>query len=432
MTALVTEAPAAQSRKATSQIDRVRDWCLNWDYRRLLDPAENGAPVPVIERFDWNGRAIDPGFRRVRVIGRQLYVLSRAASGGVESAGPLAERVATSLMQHGRGKDGQFVSRLAPDGTMLDDAADLYDIAFALFGLAWWYRYSGDARAIALATASVAHLTARMRSPSGDGFVDRLPGPGKHLQNPHMHLFEAAIFLTAFTGQDNFRKLAQELFDLTRSRLVDPVTGTLAEEFDAAWRPVAGPQGKVTIEPGHQFEWAWLLDRWAVVSGDPEALHLARDLFDFAFAQGRDPYSGLILDAVCPRGEPLERNLRIWPNTELLKAQVAMAERSGGKAHSAAIDETIARIFRHYLAPRRIDASTSLGPGFWVDYLKADATQLHCDHVPASTMYHIMFAFSEALRFHDHRDPFDTGGWMPDAAHGITPSHPLQPWGDLR
>jgi mannose-6-phosphate isomerase len=159
-------------------------------------------------------------------------------------------------------------------------------------------------------------------------------------------------------------------------------------------------------------------------------LQLSRSLFDFAITHGIDPASGLILDAVCPQGEPLEKNLRIWPNTELLKAHVAIAEREG-RAQCHLIDQTISRVFRHYLGSASIDGSTSLGRGFWVDYLKADARQLNCDHVPASTMYHIMFAFSEALRFHDNHAPFDAGLWTPGPAHGATHSRSLHARGEL-
>lgn len=418
MTSFAIDARSDDACTATSQIELARDWCLNWTYRRLLDSGDTASRVPVVERFGWDGRTLDPGFRRVRVIGRQLYVLARAACGEVEIAGELAERTAEALMRHGVGGDGQFFSRLAADGTALDLTADLYDIAFALFGLAWWYRYSSDPRAIELATASVSHLRENMRSPSGSGFVDRVPGSGMHLQNPHMHLFEAAIFLAVFSGGEMFRSLADELFELARARLIDRPSGTLAEEFDADWRPLAGPGGKVKIEPGHQFEWAWLLDRYAILSGEREALSLARTLYDFAYEHGRDPESGLIFDAVCMDGEPLETNLRIWPNTEFLKAQAAMAERAS-QPYLGAIEATIARIWRHYLAPVRVDGRTRVAPGFWIDYLRADARTLNCDHVPASTMYHIMFAFSEAIRLRDNQHPFEVRGWraaQPQAA----------------
>jgi mannose/cellobiose epimerase-like protein (N-acyl-D-glucosamine 2-epimerase family) len=431
VTSSSTNAQVEEAGIATPEVELVRNWCLNWGYHRLLDCSDQPLQVPVIERFDWDGRALDPGFRRVRVIGRQLYVLSRAACGGVHGAGALAERTASALMDRAVGGDGQFVSRLSADGAVLDSAADLYDIAFALFGLAWWYRYSLDPRAIELAKTSVSLLQSKMRSPSGLGFLDRLPGPGKHLQNPHMHLFEAAIFLTVFTENNIFRSLADELFELARTRLVDGESSTLAEEFDSGWRPLIDQQGKVRIEPGHQFEWCWLLDRYAILSGKQEALDLARSLFDTAFEHGRDPESGLILDAVCAKGEPLETDLRIWPNTEFLKAQIAMAERAG-QPYSDGIEATIARVFHHYLIPNRIEKNANFAPGFWIDYLKDGAKRLNCDHVPASTMYHIMFAFSEAIRFRDKHHPFDVCEWRSGKPRSALFSRQLSTAGDLR
>lgn len=395
-----------------TRFDEVRDWCLGWDFHRLLQHGEDAPHLAVIERFGWDGRALEPGFRRVRVIGRQLYVLARAACGGAASAGEPAGVVADALMRHAIGSDGQFVSRLAPDGAVLDAASDLYDIAFGLFGLAWWYCYSGDTRVPEHAERAVEHVLAKLRSPSGIGFVDRRPGPGKHLQNPHMHLFEAAIFLVAFSPRPAFRQLADELFDLARTRLFDRTSGTLAEEFDGNWHPLADAQGRVRIEPGHQFEWAWLLDRYALLSGEQEAVEIARTLHEFALRHGCDPATGLVFDAVCHRGWPLERTLRIWPNTEMLKAQVVMAERNG-TCDFGGIAETIARVIRHFLSPQDRHDLTDASPGFWIDYLEADAVTLKCDHIPASTMYHILFAFSEVVRWRDGHSAFSAASWRP-------------------
>ena len=40
--------------------------------------------------------------------------------------------------------------------------------------------------------------------------------------------------------------------------------------FDADWRPLAGLTGRL-VEPGHQFEWAWLLERWSRLRGRADA-----------------------------------------------------------------------------------------------------------------------------------------------------------------
>ncbi|MGG2334310.1 AGE family epimerase/isomerase, partial [Salmonella enterica] len=70
-----------------------------------------------------------------------------------------------------------------------------------------------------------------------------------------MHLLEAALALFEASGDGLFRDLALELLVLFETRLFDAASGTLAEFFAHDWqrlRPSA-------IEPGHQFEWAWLL-----------------------------------------------------------------------------------------------------------------------------------------------------------------------------
>ncbi|MDQ9786272.1 hypothetical protein RF094_26580, partial [Serratia marcescens] len=77
-------------------------------------------------------------------------------------------------------------------------------------------------------------------------------------------------------------------------------------------------------------------------------------MFAFAQAHGHDPATGLIRDAVDPTGRVLAPDLRIWPNTEYLKAQVAMRERlgEGPGFDDTALAANLARIFRHFLTPQ--------------------------------------------------------------------------------
>lgn len=394
------------------QCSDVRRWCLDRDYRAFLSADACNAAVPVAERFDWTGKAMEPGFRRMRVLGRQLFVLSRAALGGNASAQACAPLVASAVLGKCIGPNGQFVSRLDPAGRIVDATCDLYDIAFGLFGLAWWYRYSGDERVLPAALRSVAHLNEVMRSPSGMGFVARTDAPVQHSQNPHMHLFEAALYLCAYLPHPDFAALAAELFALAEQALFDPSSGTIAEEFDGNWHAAASRDGQIWIEPGHQFEWAWLLDQFAGLTGKMAPLRLADRLFAFAENHGIDQTTGLVFDAVSPGGEVLAADLRIWPNTERLKAQVVMAERAGRNRQSeAALQDTLARIRHFYLRSRPLPEGGQLGEGWWIDYLHADGRTLKSDHVPASTLYHIVSAFSEIIRYCDNHEPFTCHTW---------------------
>ena len=45
-----------------------------------------------------------------------------------------------------------------------------------------------------------------------------------------------------------------------------PTTGALREFFAADWSPAPGIDGRIA-EPGHHYEWAFLLARWAALTG---------------------------------------------------------------------------------------------------------------------------------------------------------------------
>ena len=49
------------------------------------------------------------------------------------------------------------------------------------------------------------------------------------------------------------------LVDLFRTKFFDTVSGTLAEYFNDDWSRAPGEDGRMT-EPGHQMEWAWILN----------------------------------------------------------------------------------------------------------------------------------------------------------------------------
>lgn len=401
----------AQKTDLQNALRTAREWTSK-AIPSLISTARDHRHGGYVERFDWSGTPLDPGFKRTRVTGRQTYVFSHAAIGGLPGAHEAASHGAAFLKGRCLRTDHQFASRLSTSGTVLDATADLYDIAFGLFALAWWHKLSGDAQAVDIAEASLAQICDTMRSPSGRGFVAREGDSGRHEQNPHMHLLEAAIFLSAFTGSRKARMLAEELFDLAKTSLYDPTTGTLAEFFDAEWRPDAN-SGAIRVEPGHHYEWVWLLCRYGQLAGDREAFDIADRLFAFAQAHGHDPATGLIRDAVDPNGKVLASDLRIWPNTEYLKAQVAMRERfgEGPGFDDTALTANLVRIFQHFLTPRATGAAAHLLDGLWIDYLEDPSLEPKCDHVPASTMYHIMFGFAEVLRHEGGHSPFSGNPW---------------------
>jgi len=82
------------------------------------------------------------------------------------------------------------------------------------------------------------------------------------------------------------------------------------------------------VEPGHQFEWAWILARAQALFGWPLGEDIGA-LVGFAEENGVDPATGVTFNSVRDDGAPLDRGSRTWPNTERIKGCLAMAEAHG-------------------------------------------------------------------------------------------------------
>ncbi len=146
---------------------------------------------------------------------------------------------------------------------------------------------------------------------------------GHYLSNPHMHLFEAALAWTEAGRDPVWRALATEIADLALSKLFDGEHGFVREHYDAQWAPLAGEAGR-SLEPGHQFEWAWLMKRWARMSGDKRADAAALRLHQ-AGNRGLSPDGQVAIDEMRDDFEPLKPGARLWPQTERLKSAALQA-----------------------------------------------------------------------------------------------------------
>jgi mannose-1-phosphate guanylyltransferase/mannose-6-phosphate isomerase len=329
------------------------------------------------ERLDLDGRPVrEP--RRARVQARQAYVY--AAGGALGWAGPWRDAVAHAaegLISRYRRPDGLFRTLAEADGAPADETAKLYDQAFALLALACArdVRPSADAEASAVLDV----IESRLRHPAG-GF--REAGDQPFQSNPHMHLLEAALAWIEAGGGPRWLALADELVELALARFIDAEGGFLREFFDADWRPAPGPAGRV-VEPGHQFEWAWLLARWARLNDDgtaDRASEAARRLFQ-AGRRGVDPVRGVAIDALDDKLAVASPGARLWPQTERLKAALILGEEPEALAAAAGL--------RRYL-----EVET---PGLWRDKMGADGSFVD-EPAPASSLYHIVAAVVELDR----------------------------------
>ncbi len=378
------------SAKSTSvealqaNVNRVREWLFNcalplWRANGV-EPGKG-----FTEALDFDGRPEHLGYKRIRVQARQIYVFSHSCLLGNDEDAAVAENGWRFICRHGKLDEGGWVRRLDELGEVLDPTLDLYDQATVLFALAWWARVAEKHRAMQAANRTLDAVERRLGAPCGFGWVSDAGESPSHLQNPHMHLLEALLALHETFGGCRFLKLAESVLTLFLDHLYDAETGTLAEYFDASWRPASGEIGR-TVEPGHHYEWVWLLHR-ASKELSVDAC-IANNLFDFARSAGSDNRDELIVDEVLNDGTIKSPTHRLWPHAEAVKAHVAMYEWNGS-LDATHLCATIDNIFEHFL--------TVPVSGTWFDRIDANNRPISA-FVPASSMYHLMFAFSELLR----------------------------------
>jgi N-acylglucosamine 2-epimerase/mannose-6-phosphate isomerase len=344
------------------------------------------------ETLHFSGAPGASAFKRVRVVARQIYVYSHASLLGFADGARVADHGMRFLTSFGWQGAAGWARVLAPDGAVRDATPDLYDHAFVLFALAWRFRAYGDGDARSFALQTLKAVDTHFRHPGGEGFLNALPPEGPRQQNPHMHLLEASLAAYEAFGDERFAALAQELTTLFERRLFDPVTGTLAEFFNDDWSRAAGETGR-RVEPGHHFEWAWILkDKQRLLGGDMTA-HIEA-LVGFAERHGISP-EGFTMDALRDDGAIVEGGSRTWPNTERIKGHLALFERTGRDPRTPVLQATRLLLDRYFNVPVR---------GGWMDRFDAAGAGVAKD-MPTSTFYHVFLAFAELLRLEPQLTP---------------------------
>ncbi|MCQ8276858.1 AGE family epimerase/isomerase [Acetobacteraceae bacterium KSS8] len=400
--------PAALARAR----DGFRAWLFDaafpfWNANGFGASLPDGSR-PAAEQITLDGATFFPGYTRIRVQARQLFVYAIAAEHGVPGAAGAAEGIFRFMLRHGRASDGHWIRRTMPDGRPVDETADLYDIAFVLFALAHHARVFRDPRPLREAERTLDFLRREMTHPGG-GFHHALPvEPGWRLQNPHMHLLEAALALFEASGDARWAELARELVGLFHDRFFDAESGTLAEHFSETLHRAGGIDGDL-VEPGHQMEWIWLLDRGQTLLGDPLADRGIRALDRIRDGHGVGRETGLMRDAIGRDGRLLRGSSRLWPQGELLRAGCVLHRRAENAAEAGSAADTVLDaagnlLDRFLVGPK----STTLPPGTWIDQLDAFGRPA-IRMIPASSFYHIVTAWIELEAFQPQAQPTLTG-----------------------
>jgi mannose-6-phosphate isomerase len=372
--------PPERLREALGRLHR---WLVDDAYplwaRAGVDRARGGFQ----ERLNQDATpTVEP--RRARVQARQAYAFAQAPRLGWQGdAASIVEQGLGHFLRRFRRGDDLFRTGTLPGGEPADEHPLLYDQAFALLAFAEAQRVLGKAPWLIqegrqLRAAIETHLKR-----SGPGFATDPGHAPPLLANPHMHLLEAALAWSELGEDPEWRFLAGSIATLALLRMIDRKSFMLREVFDESWAPHPGPIGRI-VEPGHMFEWAWLLLRWC---GDDTATREAA-LRLIEVAEARGIRGGVAIHALLDDGTVHDPDARLWQQTERLKAHLLAAALTGDERRWSAAEEVAQGLLLYLETPVR---------GLWWDRRKPDGSFVD-EPAPASSFYHIVSAVAEADR----------------------------------
>ncbi|MEP0456562.1 MAG: AGE family epimerase/isomerase [Roseibium sp.] len=390
-------AQVTHSDAAETAVVQTADKLLTW----LMDDAlpvwsakgadkQYGGFHEALELPSGDGRQVP---KRARVQPGQIYSLIEAGRLGWD--GPVNDIVREGLdwyLEHFALEDGLIAAAVAPDGSVADARFDLYNHSFALFGLAQAAEILPELKTELLARSrDMLAVLRRQYGHAERGFREKNPDEAPLCSNPHMHMFEAALALEQIDADGPWLALSDEIAGLAMECFIDPVSGGLREFFDLDWSPMPDDRGRV-MEPGHQFEWAWLLVRWGTLRDNAKTLQMARRLYQIGNTYGIDADRQVAIMALNDDFSVRDPLARLWGQTEWIKAAVALASQSTGIEREACLEDIVRSSDALYLY---FDAAPT---GLWRDKLKQDGSFVD-EPAPASSFYHIVCAIAELDRF---------------------------------
>lgn len=341
-------------------------------------PGWNADLALPYEALDAEHTPLPPQRYRAMACARQLYLFA-SLIGDVPGAEERAAALFRSLQQHFHDAEhGGWFYSIDAQGAPLDQRKDLYTHAFILFACAhYWAKVRTPSVASVLDAAL--HVIAQ-RFATGDGLYEASlerdwssldAGP---LQNPLMHLAEAFLATLSVREDSQVATALDALCAAMQQRFIDAEHGVMMEK----------PLGAVDnwFEPGHQFEWFYLLDCSTTLRGSALHTSLSR-AFAFTEQWGVDPTTGAVAAMLdLEHGARLrDGTRRIWAQAEYLRALTLRP------ASEAALLRQLGALQQHFLHA-----------GGWYECLDASGAVSRQD-MPSTTPYHLATCYRGLVEY---------------------------------
>lgn len=359
-TASFSRSRSAEWRSQLNQV--LRENILQFWLDRSIDREAGGYAM----HLDASGKRTAINTKGIVTQARMLWFFSRVARndfGGVE----LPDKAQLlSAAKHG----WEFLRDIMWDHEhggffwMIDPAAErvlmpgkhLYGQSFALYGLAEYYRASGEREARGLADVLVNLLEEHAHDAHFGGYQEHFEpdwakpakdargylGPAHwKLMNTHLHLMEAFSTWVAAHETPLGRRRLEELVQIQSTAVVRQQIGACTDKYERNWTPILdGANGRISY--GHDLENVWLLvdaNRNLGRSSYP-LLDLFRSLWAYSLRYGYDEKSGGFYDSGDPNQPASKRSKVWWVQAEALVSALTMFELTEDQRYLGIFEQT--------------------------------------------------------------------------------------------
>ncbi len=269
--------------------------------------------------------------------------------------------------------DGRMFFTVTADGRELQKRRYYFSETFAAIGCAQFYKATGDKAVLESAEKyfDIAYKCFRGEI-KNQPKINPANNPCKAL-SPVMIMLSTAQEMRSLDGKyDKYNPIVQECLNeiLHGGFLKD---NALFESVSTSGEFVDTPNGRI-VNPGHSLEAAWFVMSEGLLSGNDEAIALAKKIIDITLPLGIDPQHGGIIAFTDVSGKPpvqLEWDMKLWwPQCEAMIA-LRMAHDIFGEDKYLDAYNSLKKLCEEYF----VDAQC----GEWYGYL-------HYDNTPSTTL----------------------------------------------
>lgn len=374
----------------------VQNW-IDWFHNSFLPGwiarARDPQGFGFYDLLNENAQPLQQDRRTVLAQARLLFTFSHLALLSHNTVFKSAATAANDSLHAFRKSPGAYCrarnGNKQPTGDANDNLATSYDQCFVILGLCTFGKLNPDEKIDQELEACWNYIESNLTDPATGLLLehDRLTDPTlasapNRAQNPHMHLYEAALQAYEMTCKEVWLERAIHMRSKGLEYFYDQSTGTLIEFIAPDLNQLADSDGQHR-EIGHQCEWAWLLYREAELGGDSSVIGIADRFLAFADTYGfakNGVMQGAAFDAVSSDTSWREDKFLLWPQTEAIKTYAMRKDQ-------AKAEQLTLLVFKKYFAgyPAFVNQLDESGNPIWNDAL-------------SRLLYHLVLALTEGAR----------------------------------